>query len=134
MNGPVATVRHFYDLVATGDWTAVEAMVDDDFVIHEPDSLPYGGAWRGKDAFQRLFTFVMGFWDDPQVEWNGLVGDDRHVIALLTFTVTARASGRRFSMPLTEVTTLTPSGRIESMRIHYYDTHAMLAELEARAE
>lgn len=130
----VAIVRRFYDLVASANWTQAEAMLDDAFVIHEPDSLPYGGDWRGKHAFQRLFAFVMDFWRDPHVEWHGLVGDSQHVVALLTFSVTVKTTGARIVMPLTEVTTVLPSGKIAAMRIHYFDTHAMYLSLSAAAQ
>lgn len=130
----LATVRRFYDLVASADWAEAQAMLDDDFVIYEPESLPYGGEWRGKDAFQRLFSFVMDFWRDPHVEWNGLVGDGQHVVALLTLSVTVKTTGARIVMPLTEVTTVLPSGKIAAMRIHYFDTHAMHLSLSASVQ
>jgi hypothetical protein len=130
----VATVRRFYGHVTAGAWAEAEAMVDDDFVIYEPESLPYGGEWRGKDAFQRLFAFVMGFWRDPHIQRNGLVGDDTHVVALLTFSVTVKATGERITMPITEVTTMLPSGKIGAMRIHYFDTHALRTSLSEPAQ
>jgi hypothetical protein len=36
-------------------------------------------------------------------------------------------------MPLTEVTTLLPSGKIAAMRIHYFDTHVLHLGLKAPA-
>jgi cystathionine beta-lyase family protein involved in aluminum resistance len=103
----------------------------DDFVIHEPASLPYGGEWRGRDALQRLYAHVMGYWEDPVVEWQELVGGEKYAVALLHFTVTARASGERFDTHIAEVTRFDDAGKMASMRIHYFDTAAMVGQLEA---
>lgn len=115
-----------YDHVSRGEWDRVADFMAGDFVIHEPSSLPYGGDWRGRDALQRLYAHVMGYWIDPHVEWLDLLGGERHAVALLHFTVTAPASGRRFSQHVAEVTTFDDAGKMAAMRIHYFDTAEMV--------
>ena len=128
---PLDASKAMYAEVAKGNWGAVADFMADDFVIYEPGSLPYGGEWRGRDALQRLYAHVMGYWEDPQVEWQELVGGDRYAVALLHFTVTARASGKRFDTHIAEVTHFDDAGKMASMRIHYFDTAAMLDHLKA---
>lgn len=118
---PVEASRAMYDCVARGDWAGVESFMAEDFTIHEPASLPYGGEWRGKDALQRLYAHVMGFWAEPQVEWEGLVGDERFAVALLRFSMTSRATGERFTQTVSEVTRF-EGGKMAEMRIHYFDS------------
>lgn len=117
----VEIVTAIYAHARTGDWQAVEALMAPDLVIHEPPSLPFGGPWRGRDALQRLFATVMGTWDAPGVVVDTIVGDDRHVVALLRLTMTSRHSGRTFTQPVAEVSTIT-DGLVTEMRIHYFDT------------
>ena len=122
---PAEATRAMYDHAARGEWDDVAAFMADDFVIHEPATLPYGGEWHGRDALQRLFTHVMGFWEDPQVEWIDLVGGDRHVVALLNFSMTVRGTGRRIAQRVAEVTSFGADGKMVAMHIHYFDTGEM---------
>lgn len=118
-----------YDRLHAGDWDGVETYMADDFVIHEPATLPYGGEWRGRDALRRLYAHVMGYWIDPDVEWLELIGGERHAVLLVDFTVTAKATGKRFSQRIAEVTTFGGTGKMASMHIHYFDTGAMAGML-----
>jgi ketosteroid isomerase-like protein len=126
---PLEASRRMYECVRQGDWKAVEAFMADDLVIREPASLPYGGEWRGKDALQRLYAHVMSFWDEPRVEWIDLIGGDGHTVALLRFTMTARATGTRVTQTVCEVTRFA-EGKMAEMQIHYFDTAALLKALE----
>lgn len=122
---PAEATRAMYDQAMRGEWDAVAEFMAEDFVIHEPVTLPYGGEWHGRDALQRLFTHVMTFWEDPDVEWIDLVGGDRHVVALLNFTMTVRGTGRRITQRVAEVTSFGPDGKMVAMHIHYFDTGEM---------
>ena len=127
---PVEATRRMYEHANCGDWDAVRQFMAEDFVIHEPETLPYGGEWRGTDALQRLYAEVMGFWDDPQVDWVDLVGGDTHVVALLRLTVTVPGTEKRVEHLVAEVTRFDPAGKMAEMRIHYFDTGALAGLLK----
>ena len=114
-------VAQFYALARAGDFDAAEKMVSDDLVIHEAASLPFGGEWRGKDAFRRLVPAVMGHWSDPDVVIDGIVGDDQYAVAIIRFSMTSKATGERFMQHVSEVSRI-EDGKIAEMRIHYFDT------------
>lgn len=65
-NSPLAGLTAFYQADAcharTADTRELEAMLDildPDIVAHQPESLPYGGVWRGHRGFaDRLTLFV----------------------------------------------------------------------------
>ena len=122
---PLDASRAMYDHIHRGEWDRVAEFMADDFVIHEPSSLPYGGEWHGRDALQRLFAHVMAYWRDPAVEWLELLGGERHTVALLHFTVTPPGNDDRFSQHVAEVTTFDDAGKMTAMRIHYFDTGEM---------
>lgn len=123
----VALVRTLYARAGSGDWDGAEELLSPDLVIHEPPSLPFGGDWTGRDALRRLFARVMGIWESPQVEIESIVGDDVHVVALLRFTMTSKATGRTFTQPVAEVSVI-EDGVIREMRIHYFDTAEVARE------
>ena len=128
---PLEASRAAYAAVAKGDWDEVAHFMAEDFVIYEPTSLPYGGEWRGRDALQRLYAHVMGYWLDPKVAWQDLIGGEEHAVALLHFEVTAKSSGKRFETHIAEVTKFNAASLMQSMRIHYFDTAFMLEQLQA---
>jgi ketosteroid isomerase-like protein len=128
---PLEASKAMYAAVARGEWDKVAEFMSDDLVIHEPTSLPYGGEWRGRDALQKLYAHVMGYWEDPVVQWQELVGGEKYAVALLHFTVTAKSSGKRFETHIAEVTEFDDAGKMASMRIHYFDTAHMVEQLKA---
>lgn len=60
MTAPQDTITRLYDLLAARDATGVQALVDqsfaEDVVLHEPPSLPWGGAHSGRKRVGRLFV------------------------------------------------------------------------------
>jgi len=120
-------LRRVYAAAGVRDWATVASLCADDLVIHEPMSLPFGGAYRGRDALRRLFTVVMDYWDDPQVTVNAVVGDDTHAAVLLTFTMTSKLTGRTFTQSVAE-TARSEDGLVTEMRIHYFDTTEVARE------
>jgi ketosteroid isomerase-like protein len=123
----VALIRKLYADAGTGKWDEVAAVMSDNFVIHEPASLPFGGSYHGRDALQRLFGIVMATWIDPAVEIDAIVGDESHVVALLRFTMTSRHSGRRFTQHVSEVSRI-EDGKVAEMRVHYFDAAEITRE------
>ena len=54
----VALLTRLYEHAHVGDWSTVETMLSDELVIHEAESLPFGGEYRGKRALRDLFASV----------------------------------------------------------------------------
>lgn len=127
----VALLTKLYGHAHVGDWAAVETMLSDELVIHEAESLPFGGAYRGKRALRDLYATVMGYWDNPSVDVYSIVGDDTHVVALMNFSMTSKTSGRTILQKMAEVSTVR-DGLVVDMRIHYYDTALVAAEAGPR--
>lgn len=129
---PLESSRAMYAHVQRGEWAAAEMFFTDDFVIHAPPSLPYGGEWRGRDALCRLYARVMGLWVDPEVVWIDLIGGAAHTVALLRFSMTSPSGSQRLTQIVAEVTEFT-GPLMSAMRIHYFDTAALAVVLESSA-
>lgn len=121
-------IRLIFTHSGRAEWERLEPHFAEDMVIHEPKSLPYGGEWRGRDALHRLYAHVMHFWDDPEVAVEAVTESENHAVAVLRFTLTARATGRRIETHVTEVSRM-ENGKLAEMRIHYFDTAALLDAL-----
>lgn len=117
----VELVQRCYGLIGQGDWEQANALLADDFTFNEPPSLDYGGQWHGRDAIQRLFTFLMSYWSDADIQIKHMIGDEKHCIVLMTFSANTKKTGERFTQDVVEVLHIA-DGRITDLYVHYFDT------------
>ncbi|MEO0462447.1 MAG: nuclear transport factor 2 family protein [Pseudomonadota bacterium] len=120
-------LEEVYTAAREGRWGDLAARVTDDFTIYEAACLPYGGAWTGKDAFQRLYPAVMGSWDNPEAETLEIVGGETHVLASIRLTMTSKKTGRRFSQTVCELGSFR-GDKLKDLHIHYFDAAEVAAE------
>ena len=103
------------------------AFIHPEVVAHEPESLPYGGEYRGKDGFLELMTKI---WGTVSVEATPLgmhdAGDT--IVAVYQGKFTSRDSGKSVEMPVSEVYGFT-DGLISSANIFYKDSKAFVDEI-----
>jgi ketosteroid isomerase-like protein len=72
-------------------------MLRDDIVLKVPATLPYGGAFTGRDAFDRFFSGTPGggdVWDFFTVHLDDIIESDDHFIVQLTNTAIPKGSGK----------------------------------------
>lgn len=117
-----------YTRMREGDWEGVQALLTDDFMVVEPESLPYGGLWKGKDALQRLFPAVMQCFENPVPVTKEIIGGKEWASVIVDFTVTSKKTGRRFTQTVSEVGRIV-DGKLAELQIHYFDTAALAAEI-----
>lgn len=129
----VEVVRRFEDAFARGEVESVLATLADDVVVHECDSVPYPGDYRGKDGFTQLLQDFIATWELE----GGLVveeilpaGEDR-VLVLARADVVAKATGKPLELRIAEIYTVR-EGAIAEIVVHYWDTHAMVEATTAR--
>lgn len=80
-------VRRHYALNASGDHAAARELLTDDFVIVVPAFMPFGGTYRGKDAFLELIPRVRAAAAVLSIKPIATsVGDD-HVVEIVEFTL-----------------------------------------------
>lgn len=119
-----AIVQAVYTHAGAGDWAACKALLSPDLAIHEAAGLPYAGTYRGRDALRRLHGIVMAHWQDPAIEFHAMTAGDGHVVSLVTFHLTSRATGRRAAMPLAEMFRI-EHGLVTEIRPFYFDPAAV---------
>ncbi len=115
-----------------GDFGPIADTLDPEVVMHQADSLPYGGEWRGHDGFERWMREMREWWESLELTDQEFVVHGRLVIVLSTVVATARRTGRAYTYPLAQVIE-TREGRILSIRPFYWDTAATVDVLTAAA-
>ena len=109
------------------DFDAAIEFIHPEVVAHEPESLPYGGEYRGKDGFYELMTKI---WATVSVEATpvGMHDAGDTIVAVYQGKFTSKASGGSVEMPVSEVYGFT-DGLISSANIFYKDSKAFVDEL-----
>jgi uncharacterized protein len=117
-------VRSIYRDAARRDFKSVQLHLADDCVIHEAESLPYGGRYVGSSGFIDVMTRLLQVWNSFQFEPHEFLADGDHVVVLLTATGNSVKTGTAFSMPLAEVWRFSDRQVVE-LYPFYWDTHAL---------
>lgn len=114
-------VREFLAASQRADRDLMASLLDEEFVVHEADSLPYAGEHRGLEGFLALVRRVFTSFRDTRVEIDTVIGEGDTVIVLARLCGRSRHGGEAFSMPVNEVWRLR-DGRIHSITPYYFDT------------
>jgi hypothetical protein len=80
------------------------ATLHPNIVLYQPESLPYGGQWKGREGFGRwLDAFVESWIDisplDPVFHTCG----EETLVSMVTMRATARSTGTQIEMPMCQV-------------------------------
>jgi ketosteroid isomerase-like protein len=105
-----------------------------DIVLYQPESLPYGGEWRGREGFGHwLDAFVRTWADvtptDPVVHVCG----ENVIVSTVTMRARACATGTSIAMPMCQVIRFSDGLPIE-WRNFAWDTAKMLQALGRAAD
>jgi quinol monooxygenase YgiN/ketosteroid isomerase-like protein len=111
-----------------GDFGPVAEVLAPDVVMHQAESLPYGGVWRGHDGFRRWMEAFAAQWESLAVTEPRFLSSGDVVLVLSRVIATGRATGTRVTWPLAQVITVR-DGRIAEIRPFYWDTVAVARAL-----
>jgi ketosteroid isomerase-like protein len=123
-----AVIERFLAAFAARDVAGQFACMHPDVEIVEPDSLPYGGTWRGHEGWRSLGRAILAtFRLDPNPDGHVLIGaEDGEDFALKTRLVgTWKETGRPFDMRILEHWHVV-GGQIVRIQPHYFDTATAL--------
>ena len=132
MSAEIATVtgvvEQMLDHAAAGRWDALSDVLDEQFTIVEPASLPYGGAHHGIDGYVALMKQIASTFQ-LEFEPHGLYAlDERKVLLHMDVTFAARTTGKRVRLPVVELLEVARS-RVRRSEVFLSDTAALLATL-----
>jgi hypothetical protein len=128
MTGAAEILTEVYRRAGAGDWAGVAELCHPDLVIHEPESLPFGGEWKGQDALQRLAAVVFGTWAQARSEIHEITGGREWAVVVLSFAMTSKRTGEALVQSVCEAGRV-ENGRLKELRIHYFDAAAVAAHV-----
>lgn len=108
-------------LFENGDLDGFLNDFDENSVMIEPVSLPYGGTYRGKDQIKAAIQNVFNYWNGFSYEIESIVYGDEYVMAYGRFSAASAKSGKKVSFHLTEVWRIR-NGRVVLVHPVYGDT------------
>ena len=111
-----------------GDYARGEQYLHDDLVIDEPDSLPQGGIFSGRDASGRVKDIIRAHWDQQMGELE-LHESGEIVISRRPIVWTSKKTGRSADCTAVEFFTFR-DGKVAGITVYLRDTARLLATLE----
>lgn len=81
----LAVLRQHYALNGAGNHAAARELLTDDFVITIPAFMPFGGTYRGKDAFFELIPRVRRAAKVEGLRFIGTSISDDHAVEIVEF-------------------------------------------------
>jgi uncharacterized protein len=127
-------IRSAFERLSAGDPGGIMELADPDIVLHFPESLPYGGPYRGHEGLGELLAqFGEWYGDDLRIQVDDVAhaGGDR-LLVMLHATATARKTGEPFESWHAELWRMRDARCVE-LRNFYWDTAAVLRTIGAPA-
>lgn len=106
------------------DLSGIKAAFHPDIVVHEPNSLPYAGDWRGYEELGRLHKIMHNTWSSLMTENMHATIDGDTLFMGCTLVATARHSGKEIRLPFAEILKIKDDLVVEAFP-YYYDTVAV---------
>lgn len=97
-----------------------------DVVLHQAETLPYGGIWRGHDGMEQFFIAMAETWEAFEMVEQQFLSTSGIAVVLTQVRARARATGRELDFPILQ-TIRVVDGRIAEVRPFYWDTAAIAA-------
>jgi hypothetical protein len=126
----LAVVRRYVDSVGRGDLKAILACLHPDFVLNEPDTLPYGGDHVGRAGFVGLARQVASHYVTELLE-SHVHDTGEFAVVRMRFRFISKRTGASMEMPLLELYWF-EDGLIARGDIFYKDTKAVLDLLDEK--
>lgn len=113
-------VEEFYYRLANSRTSEAIALLDDEFVLVQAASLPYGGEYRGKAGIEQFFTKFFAAWKRFRSDNVTYFTNQDQVIATSVAVITTHQDVV-FEMPMVQVYTVR-NGKMLRTEPFYQDT------------
>ena len=124
----VQIIKQMYEDAANQEMQKALNALDEDLVVYEQESLPYGGRYEGHDGFQKLFQNLAAHWDDFNFAPQEFMDAGETVVAVVQLTGKAKKTGSALDMTMYELWKMRGGKAVECRSI-VWDTAKMLEVL-----
>lgn len=123
-------VQAMWKAITGGDpaaaFTVMIDLFDPDVVVYEPESLPYGGVYRGREEFLAMMggSFA-SYFDSSRIQLERIVAEGDHVVARWRYPWRASTDDEFVEVEVNEWLTFR-DGKIIEAKPFYWDTAALV--------
>jgi ketosteroid isomerase-like protein len=121
----IDTVRQVYAAMADGDAAAAMANFHETMVLIEPESLPYGGTYKGLGEVGAAIGTIAQYVDLAGLKVSRVLADDDTAVAYVTATW-RNPDGTTQEIPMRECYQFSDS-KISEMRVFYWDVATLVS-------
>jgi ketosteroid isomerase-like protein len=125
MSDSLHTVQTLYANLAQGNLSKILALLDPQATIHKPESLPYGGTYKGRDGFISLMTAVYKTWSDFQVIPQSIIASNGMVVVQGEWIAKIKGAENTLDMPFLHLWKIN-NDLITEIWLYYWDTTRVL--------
>jgi uncharacterized protein len=124
-----ALCSRFLEAMASNDAAGMDALIHSDFILIEPEGLPYGGVYRGRKGWRTLVQRVIATWSAFRIHVSEELGETEDtVVTRFDISGRSRKSGKAWSSSVLELWRFR-DGLLVEISPYYFDTH-LLTELD----
>jgi ketosteroid isomerase-like protein len=111
--------------MSVGDFDTQGAMLDESFVVHEAEGLPYAGDYHGIAGWRALSKAVVATWGGFALKPMEFLGETADTF-VVRFRISGRSrkTGKTFDSTVLELWKFN-DGRLWEITPYYWDTHAL---------
>ena len=126
----VSTVKSFYQALTQADIPALVGMLDPEFQLERPQSLPYGGTYKGIEGGRQFFVAASTVYDLQRTRFEPelFAADGDHVFVLVRCTMYTQGATKPFETTAVDFWRL-QNGKLLLMKTFYQDTAENLRRL-----
>lgn len=117
-----SSTQKIYAAMFKGDMETVKRFVAADILVHEAESLPYGGTYRGPAGVDRLARLIYSTWEDMDTQLIEITAGGDYAVALMHFSAKGKKTGKSFSFPIAEAWRFNAEGKAIEWCPFYFDT------------
>jgi ketosteroid isomerase-like protein len=121
-------VRRWEAAQLSGDWDAVAALMSEDCVIREAQSLPYGGVRVGRERAIDVIKTVFATYEMLDIDFSWLLSGDV-VINRVSGRARVKATGREVAIDGVELVTVR-DGLVVDIDVYYRDTVQFVSAMQ----
>jgi ketosteroid isomerase-like protein len=126
--GKAQTFESLQQAVASADLAAMRGYLADDFVLHEPPALPFGGDFFGPEGYLDLVRQLQSYFELGVVSSRLTEARDDLLLCELVIRFKSRQTGERAEMSLVDLYHFDADGKICRVDGYYMDPD-MIASL-----
>lgn len=119
----------FNAMIDHGDLDAIISLFAEDATFEEPDILPYGGVFRGRENIRSGFLGMMAYWDDIEFVMPRMIDGGDVIVSTMPFRAKSKATGTPAEFDIVELWEFDGGNNLVRVRIFYIEMKKILDAL-----